>query len=134
LHLTEDQATDSEKFAVDAVLGPPESGWQGGPRNINVDGRAAVSGSSRRHLLLPVLHAIQSRIGWISPGALNYVALRVHLAPAEIYGVASFYSMFSLAPRAPVVAHVCDDIACLTRGATALCAEMEKNLGPAGSS
>src|SRR5258708_30127632 len=41
--------------------------------------------------------------------------------------------MFSLSPRAAGVAHVCDDIACLTRGAEVLCSELEKKLGPAGS-
>src|SRR5260370_40627312 len=41
--------------------------------------------------------------------------------------------MFSLQPGPPVVAHVCDDIACLTRGAEALCTELERTLGPAGS-
>jgi NADH-quinone oxidoreductase subunit F len=46
--------------------------------------------------------------------------------------VASFYGMFSLQPRPPIVAHVCDDIACLTRGAEELCAELERELGPAG--
>ena len=134
LHLTEDQATSAEKAAVDGVLGHAESGWEGGHRNVEIDGRAAFGKSSRRDLLLPVLHAIQTRTGWISPGALNYVALRMNLPPAEIYSVASFYAMFSLMPRAQIVARVCDDIACLARGAEALCAEMEKNLGPEGSS
>src|SRR5437764_337197 len=87
---------------------------------------------SKRHLLLPVLHAIQERIGWISPGALNYASLRLSVPPAEAHGVASFYEMFSLTPRPPVAAHVCDDIACLTRGAEALCAEVERKLGSAG--
>jgi NADH-quinone oxidoreductase subunit F len=134
LHLTEDQPTSVEKAAVDGVLGPPESGWDGGPRRAETDSRASLHPASRRDLLLPVLHAIQSRAGWISPGALNYTALRLNLPPAEIHGVASFYSMFSLSPRAPIVAHVCDDIACLTRGAQTLCTELEKHLGPAGSS
>ncbi len=134
LHLTEDRATSTEKAAVDLVLGPPESGWQGGQRRPEVDGHAAFGAANRRDLLLPVLHAIQSHVGWISPGALNYAALRLNLPPAEIHGVASFYAMFSLVPRAPIVAHVCDDIACLTRGAEALCRELERNLGPAGSS
>jgi NADH-quinone oxidoreductase subunit F len=77
------------------------------------------------------LHAIQARIGWISPGAVNYTATRLDVPPAEVHSVASFYGMFSLTHRAPVVAHVCDDIACMTRGAGALCASMEKRLGPA---
>jgi len=62
-----------------------------------------------------VLHAVQSRAGWISRGALNYVAERLDIAPAEVHGVASFYGMFSLEPRPPVVAHVCNDIACILK-------------------
>src|SRR5438034_54079 len=52
---------------------------------------------------------------------------------AQAHGVASFYELFSLTPRPPVVAHVCDDIACMTRGAGALCGDLERKLGPAGS-
>jgi NADH-quinone oxidoreductase subunit F len=134
IHLTGDQATVEERAAVDRELGPPPSGWEGGERGAGVDDRTAFGGHesrSRRHLLLPILHAIQGHIGWISPGAVNYVALRLDVPPAEVHSVASFYGMFSLTPRAPVVAHVCDDIACLTRGAVGLCAEMEHRLGPA---
>jgi NADH-quinone oxidoreductase subunit F len=134
LHLNDAKPTAEERAAVDSELGAPESSWQGGERQ-NADTRAAFDGDNqgRRHHLLPVLHAVQNRIGWISPGALNYVALRLDVAPAEIHGVASFYGMFSLQPRPPVVAHVCDDIACLTRGADKLCAELEHKFGPAGS-
>ena len=134
LHLTDAQPTTEERAAVDSELGAPESGWQGGQRQT-ADTRAAFNGGnhSRRHRLLPVLHAVQNRIGWISPGALNYVALRLDVAPAEVHGVASFYGKFSLQPRPPIVAHVCDDIACFTRGAEKLCADLERKLGPAGS-
>src|SRR5262249_47265458 len=75
---------------------------------------------------------IQARIGWISPGALNYASLRLDVPAAEAHGVASFYEMFSLEPQPAVTLHVCDDIACLTRGAAALCDELERTLGPAG--
>ena len=37
--------------------------------------------------------------------------------PAEAYGVATFYALFATNPRPPVVAHVCDDIACRLAGA-----------------
>jgi NADH-quinone oxidoreductase subunit F len=132
IHLTNARATAEERTAVDSELGVPGSSWHGGERQTS-DTRAAYNGDShgQRHRLLPVLHAIQKRIGWISPGALNYVALRLDLAPAEIYGVASFYGMFSLEPRPLVVAHVCDDIACITQGSAKLCAELERKLGPA---
>jgi len=67
------------------------------------------------------LHAIQESIGWISPGALNYASLRLNVAPAKRTGSLPFMECFSLSPRPPVTAHVCDDIACMTRGASALC-------------
>jgi NADH-quinone oxidoreductase subunit F len=133
LHLTNAQATAEERAAVDLELGVPASSWQGGQRQAS-DTRAAHNGDShpQRHRLLPVLHAVQNRIGWISAGALNYVALRLDVAPAEVHGVASFYGMFALEPRPAVVAHVCDDIACLTQGSEKVCAELERALGPAG--
>ena len=136
LHLTQAQPTPEERSAVDRELGAPESAWTGGMRGTDGDSHSASSGRDsrpQRHRLLPVLHAIQGRIGWISAGAVNYVSRRMDVAPAEVYGVASFYGLFSLTPRAPVVAHVCDDIACLTRGADALCGQLERKLGPAGS-
>jgi NADH-quinone oxidoreductase subunit F len=134
LHLTNAQATREERAAVDSELGVPLSSWQGGQRQT-VDTRAVFNGDrhGERHRLLPVLHAIQNHIGWISPGTLNYVALRLDVAPAEVHGVASFYEMFSLEPRPKVVAHVCDDIACITRGSDKLCGELERTLGPTGS-
>ena len=133
IHLTSAKASDVEKAAVDALLGEPQSGWDGGRRNIAEDGRIAVCPLPPRDQLLPVLHALNSRVGWISAGAINYIAARMNLPPAEIYGVASFYGMFSFEPRPPVVVRVCDDIACITRGANELCSALEKYFGPCGA-
>jgi NADH-quinone oxidoreductase subunit F len=96
---------------------------------VGFDGAAG-----KRHLLLPVLHAIQARMGWIPPAALNYACQRLEVPPAEAYGVASFYGLFSVAPRPARVLHVCDDIACLTRGAEELCSRLANEFGPPGSS
>lgn len=128
IHLTEHRATEAEQAAVDDALGQA-AGAVVQKASGDLQG-ASIRAVPPRDLLLPVLHAIQGHIGWISPGAVNYVATRMNLPPAEIYGVASFYAMFSTEPQAPVVARVCDDIACLTRGADKLCADLER-LGPA---
>ena len=136
LHVIGPLATPAERAAVDAVLGPPESGWVGGARNPAAEGHASRGGHAaraRRSQLLPALHAVQSRIGWISQPALNYVCRRLSVAPAEAYGVATFYALFATKPRPPVVAHVCDDIACRLGGAEAVCADLERSLGPAGT-
>ncbi len=124
-----------EREAVDAVLGPPGSSWQGATEVSDEDLHVARGGQAARalrHLLLPTLHAVQARAGWISPGALNYICQRLTIPPAEAYGVATFYALFSLAPQPPAVAHVCTDVACQPRGAPELCAQLERRLGPKG--
>ncbi|GAA2855180.1 NAD(P)H-dependent oxidoreductase subunit E [Streptosporangium fragile] len=125
-----------ERAAVDALLGPPESGWEGGARSVG-DMRVAVGGHGareRRDLLLPALHAVNDRIGWISEGALDYICRRLTVPPAEAYGVATFYSLFSVKPRPARVLHVCTDLACQARGADAVRRAAEERLGPPGMS
>jgi NADH-quinone oxidoreductase subunit F len=129
-----DDATEAERDAVDRVLGQPASGWDGGERR-DVDGHVGFGGHrarERRHLLMPVLHALRSRAGWISPGGLNYAARRLDVPPAEAYGVASFYGMFPTEPRSATVTHVCDDIACRLAGAEGVAASFERAFGPPG--
>lgn len=134
LHVPDAQPTEAERAAVDALLGPPESGWDGGDLR-KADQRAAKGGHEareRRDQLLPALHAVNGRVGWISEGALAYICRRLTVPPAEAYGVATFYAMFSLDPRPPKVLHVCTDIACKAKGADDLCRGLEERLGPAG--
>jgi NADH-quinone oxidoreductase subunit F len=133
-------ATDEERVAVTAVLGKPGSGWEGGERTA-ADGHVAFGGHAargQRHLLLPVLHAVQERIGWISPGALDHICARLTIPPAEAYGVASFYAMLRTTPAPAAVVHVCDDIACQVsaagQGAEQVCEQIESRLGPEGIS
>jgi NADH-quinone oxidoreductase subunit F len=135
LHVIGPLASPTERAAVDAILGPAESGWHGGTRDSSLEGHVARGGHkarSRRDLLIPVLHAVQSRVGWISQPALNYVCRRLTVPPAEAYGVATFYALFATKPRPPIVAHVCDDIACRLAGAGDLTADLERTIGPAG--
>jgi NADH-quinone oxidoreductase subunit F len=134
IHLTSDAATQDEQFAVDLILGVPASQWTGSPRGAAQDEHFSSAQPYRRDLLLPVLHSIQSHIGWLSPGALNYVAVRLDVPPAEVHSVASFYDLFRLQPTPPITVHVCDDIACRTKGAESLCAGLDKSLGREGSS
>ena len=102
-------ATAEEVAAVDGLLGPPEAVHH----HLAYGGRML---RTRRHLLLPVLHAIQDRAGWVSRGALEYACRRLSIPPAEAYGVVSFYARFALEPRGDVALHVCDDIVCSLAG------------------
>jgi len=116
LHFTADEPTPDERAAIDECL-------------------AALSlNGNRRQYLLPVLHAIQGRVGWISLGALNHACRALEVPPAEAFGVADFYALFQTRPHPPVTVHVCDDIGCRFYGGEALCGEMEQAIGPAGTS
>ncbi len=109
------EPTEAERQAVDRLLGPPVSGWEGGARDVSRDGRTALGGrqvTGERDLLLPVFHAVQDSIGWISHGALNYICRRLSVPPADAWGVVTFYHLFATDPQPASVAHVCDDIAC----------------------
>ncbi|MGW7514073.1 NAD(P)H-dependent oxidoreductase subunit E [Streptomyces sp. NPDC054796] len=136
LHFGDSKPTDEEREAVDALLGPPKSAWEGADDRSDADLRWARGGREareRRDLLLPGLHALNDRVGWISEGGLDYLCRRLTVPPAEAYGVATFYAMFSLKPRPATVLHVCTDLACAGSGSAALCDGLERRLGPAGT-
>ncbi len=124
LHLSKAEPTPEEREAIDALVGAPQSRGT----HTAAGGRAA---RARRHLLLPALQAVQSRVGWISEGALTYLCARLTVPPAEAYGVVTFYALLSTTPRPKRVLHLCDDIACRCKGAEALCAELERTKGDA---
>ena len=133
LHLLDAEPTAEERDAVDTLLGAPTSGWDGGVRDPVRDTHVAFGGHAaraQRHMLLPALRAVQSRVGWVSEGALNYVCTRLSVPPADAWGVATFYALLSTTPRPKRVLHVCDDIACKCRGADELIAQLQKDVGP----
>lgn len=132
LRFPDAEPTSEERDAVDRVLGAPTSRWEGGARDAAHEAHVAEGGHAaraRRHLLLPVLHAVQGRVGWISPGALGYVCRRLSVPPADAWGVATFYGLLATTPRPRRVLHVCDDIACRRRGAGALIQTLNETAG-----
>ena len=131
----ESDPTDDERAAVDALLGPPSSAWDGGTRGSQRDAHVSDVGGrdtrARRHQLLPALQALQARVGWISEGGLGYVCDRLNVPPAEAWGVATFYALLATSPRPGRVVHVCDDIACKSAGADGVLGALESAAGPA---
>jgi len=101
------EPTIVEREAVDAVLG---------------DAKARPP----RDLLLPALHGVQDRFGWLPPGALAYLATRLVVPPAEVHGVATFYHLFTQQRGAATHVHVCNDIACRRRGSRELLEKLEE--------
>jgi len=78
---------------------------------------------------LPVLYLAHKEFGYINDEALAAVALALRISRAEVYGLATYYSMFSTSPMGRNVIHLCDNLACTLLGAESLRSYLERKLG-----
>jgi bidirectional [NiFe] hydrogenase diaphorase subunit len=79
--------------------------------------------------LIEVLHKAQELFGFLSTDLLLYIAHSLNLPPSRVYGVATFYHFFSLAPQGEHTCVVCLGTACYVKGAAALLAAVEHEAG-----
>jgi NADH-quinone oxidoreductase subunit E len=82
--------------------------------------RAMADYPDPRSAAIPALHAAQELHGWCSPQAIEQVACVMHLTPAYLASVATFYDMLETAPVGRHSVYVCTNISCSLRGADAL--------------
>lgn len=78
--------------------------------------------------LIMVLHRAQEIFGYLPEDVQKIVAKELDLPLAEVYGVTTFYSYFSLKPRGKYRIAVCLGTACYVRGAAELVSAIEKQL------
>lgn len=79
--------------------------------------------------LIPILHHVQDRFGYVPPKAINHVAQALGVPSVYVSGVASFYSYFSLEPKGMYTISVCLGTACYVRGSQAVLDEFSRQLG-----
>ena len=79
--------------------------------------------------LLPVLHVAQEEFGHLPDEVIELVSRTLDLAPAHIYGVVTFYTMFHREKHGRNALMVCTNISCMLRGAYPILEHIEKNLG-----
>ena len=79
--------------------------------------------------LLPILHAIQGRIGYVPDVAVPIIAEMLQQTRADIHGVISFYHHFRTRPAGSNVLEVCRAEACQARGGRALERHVQQRLG-----
>jgi NADH:ubiquinone oxidoreductase subunit E len=79
--------------------------------------------------LIQVLHKAQELLGYLPIEAQERVAAGLCLPLSEVYGVVSFYSYFTMAPRGNHTIRVCLGTACYVRGGRKVLAEVEDRLG-----
>ena len=79
--------------------------------------------------MLPILHALQDRFGFIPPDAVPLIAESLQQTRAEVHGVISFYHHFRTTPPGRHVVQICRAEACQAVGARQLEAHAKARLG-----
>lgn len=75
---------------------------------------------TERGALLPVLHEIQSKIGYIPEEHIDEIARALKLSRAEVFGVISFYHDFKTTAQGTHILKICRAEACQSMGAEKL--------------
>ena len=85
--------------------------------------------------LLPVMQQAQEICGCVDEEVQHHICEKMEVPVSTIYGVATFYSQFTLQPRGKYTVGLCLGTACYVRGSQLVLDELEKELGiPVNSS
>lgn len=97
-----------------------------------VDNRLRMlDGAMKRHRhqpdsLIEILHTAQELFGYLDTDCLKYVGHALKVPPSRVYGVATFYNLFSLKPRGTHTCVVCMGTACYVKGAAPILAAIRR--------
>jgi len=80
-------------------------------------------------ILVPILHESQKLFGFIPFELQKRIADKTNIPLAEIYGVVTFYSHFSIEPKGDYVVGICMGTACYVKNAGKIVEDFEKELG-----
>lgn len=78
--------------------------------------------------LIPVLHKAQELFGYLPRDVMDHVAEKLQVPTSYVYGVATFYSYFTLTPRGKHLVSVCMGTACYVKGAPAILQTIREQL------
>jgi NADH-quinone oxidoreductase subunit E len=79
--------------------------------------------------LIPILREIQGEYGYLQEELMVFVSTALGVSPATVYGVATFYSHFTLEPKGRHIIKVCDGTACHVKRSEDIRDAIIKNLG-----
>lgn len=84
---------------------------------------------TKKGSLISVLHKAQGIFGYLPREVQEFVAEQLNESLANVYGVVSFYSYFTMVPKGEHAVAVCMGTACYVRGADKVLDEFQKQLG-----
>lgn len=78
--------------------------------------------------LINILHQSQQEFGYLPAEVQDVIAHNLHVSVAQVYGVVTFYSFFSMIPKGECPVSICTGTACYVRGAEKVMEEFKKEL------
>jgi NADH:ubiquinone oxidoreductase subunit E len=84
-------------------------------------------GNDKENLIM-ILQAIQKKYNYLPGPTLAYLSTKIGVPMSKIYGVATFYSTFSLEPRGRNIISICRGTACHVRGAERVLDQIQESL------
>ena len=79
--------------------------------------------------LIPALHAVQAAAGYLSEEAMLEVAEWLNVPVSDVYGTATFYTLFATKPKGKYIVRLCDSPPCHIEGSNAIMAAITEELG-----
>ena len=84
------------------------------------------------HKLIAILQEIQEEYKYLPEEIMTYISTALGVSPSNVYGVATFYSHFTLEAKGKYVIKVCDGTACHVRKSHAIIKTLQRELGLSG--
>lgn len=82
-----------------------------------------------RGALIPVLHEAQEVYGYLPMSVQKKISEGLNVSLAEIFGVVTFYTQFSLNPKGKYKVNVCMGTACYVKGSGLILDKLKEKLG-----
>ncbi len=80
-------------------------------------------------MLINVLHKAQELFGWLPPDVIEFIAEKLEISTAQVYGVVTFYNFFSTKPVGKHQIKVCLGTACYIKGGDRVMERFLEELG-----
>jgi NADH-quinone oxidoreductase subunit E len=128
-----------KKFDLNAEYQPKDFSFKDGAAVKEIIGRYPAG--RQKSAIMPLLDLAQRQVGeegasanppyggWIPRAAMDHIAAIVDEPPMAVYEVATFYSMYNLAPVGKYLVQVCTTTPCWLCGSAKIVDAIEKNLG-----
>jgi len=84
---------------------------------------------NKKGVMIPILQKIQEEYGYLPRPAMEKAARKLRIPISQMYGVATFYAQFHLAPRGRNIIRVCKGTACHIQGAGKISDRISEILG-----